>query len=85
VEALLADPAAYEAVFDPRGDPLLHASPFLVFALAVHQTAAELEAAAFVPERVRIAAGTDSGLHRVGQRRQRRAGNVHWATRAEQD
>ena len=50
IEALLADPAAYQAVFTPRGDPLLRASPFLVFALAVHQTAAELEAASFVPE-----------------------------------
>jgi hypothetical protein len=51
VEALLADPAAYQAVFDPRGDPLLRASPFLVFALAVHRTAADLEAMAFVTER----------------------------------
>jgi hypothetical protein len=50
VEVLLADPAAYQAVFTPRGDPLLRASPFLVFALAVHQTAADLEAASFVPE-----------------------------------
>jgi hypothetical protein len=50
VGAQLADPAAYDAVFDPRGDPLLRASPFLVFALAVHRTAADLEAAAFVPE-----------------------------------
>jgi hypothetical protein len=50
VEVLLADPAAYQAVFTPRGDPLLRASPFLVFALAVHQTAANLEAASFVPE-----------------------------------
>ena len=50
VEALLAHPAAYQAVFAPRGDPLLRASPFLVFALAVHQTAADLEAATFVPE-----------------------------------
>lgn len=51
VEALLADPAAYHAVFDPRGDPLLRASPFLVFALAVHRTAADLEATPFVTER----------------------------------
>jgi hypothetical protein len=50
VEALLADPATYQAVFAPRGDPLLRASPFLVFALAVHQTAADLEAATFVAE-----------------------------------
>src|SRR5919206_4519257 len=50
VEALLAHPAAYQAVFAPRGDPLLRASPFLVFALAVHRTAADLEAATFVPE-----------------------------------
>jgi hypothetical protein len=51
VEALLADPAAYEAVFERgTGDPLLRASPFLVFALAVHRTAADLEAATFVPE-----------------------------------
>jgi hypothetical protein len=51
VEALLADPAAYHAVFDPRDDPLLRASPFLAFALAVHRTAADLEATAFVTER----------------------------------
>jgi hypothetical protein len=51
VEALLADPAAYRTVFAPAGDPLLRASPFLVFALAVHRTAAGLEAASFVPER----------------------------------
>jgi hypothetical protein len=51
VEVLLADPAAYHAVFTPRGDPLLRASPFLVFALAVHRTAADLEGASFVPER----------------------------------
>jgi hypothetical protein len=44
VEALLADPAAYHAVFDPRDGPLLRASPFLAFALAVHRTAADLEA-----------------------------------------
>src|SRR5215203_422860 len=50
IEALLADPAAYQAVFTPHGDPLLRASPFLVFALALHQTAADLEAASFVPE-----------------------------------
>jgi hypothetical protein len=50
VEALLANPAAYQAVLAPRGDPLLRASPFLVFAMAVHKTAADLEAATFVPE-----------------------------------
>jgi hypothetical protein len=49
MEALLADPAAYQAVFTQRGDPLLRASPFLVFAVAVHQTAADVEAASFVP------------------------------------
>ena len=50
VEVLLADPAAYQAIFAPRGDPLLRASPFLVFALAMHRTAADLEASSFVPE-----------------------------------
>src|SRR5215218_149800 len=50
IEALLADPAAYQAVFTPHDDPLLRASPFLVFALALHQTAADLEAATYVPE-----------------------------------
>jgi hypothetical protein len=50
LEALLADPAAYQAVFGLGGDPLLRASPFLVFALAVHRTAAGLETASFVPE-----------------------------------
>jgi hypothetical protein len=53
VEELLADPATYAAVFERQtADPLLVASPFLVFALAVARTAAELETATFVPERV---------------------------------
>jgi hypothetical protein len=50
VEALLADPVAYQTVFASRGDLLLVASPFLVFALAVARTAADLERAPFVPE-----------------------------------
>ena len=68
VEELLADPATYRAVFGAaaRSDPLLVASPFLVFAVAVARTAAELETAAFVPEwagpRRRVAVFDAAGL-----------------------
>ena len=53
VERLLADPRAFEAVFGPpsgREDPLLRASPFLVFTLAVQRVAADLQGSAFVSE-----------------------------------
>lgn len=52
VEALLSHPGAFHAVFADRGgdEPFLRASPFLVFALAVHRCAAELREATFVAE-----------------------------------
>jgi hypothetical protein len=52
VERLLDDPRTFEAVFGfpGRADPLLHASPFLVFALAVQRGAEDLREAAFVGE-----------------------------------
>jgi hypothetical protein len=59
VEHALGRPATVEAVFPGRDpDPgraggeeqLLAATPFLVFAVAVHQTVAELESARFVEE-----------------------------------
>ncbi len=52
VEGLLSHPAAFHAVFAAGGgeEPLLCASPFLVFALAVHRCAAELREATFVHE-----------------------------------
>lgn len=61
IEGLLADAATFDAVFGRgQGEPLLRASPFLVFSLAVHRCAAELREASFVPEwmgpRQRVAA-----------------------------
>jgi hypothetical protein len=50
---LIADQRVFQAVFGP-GDPAPHAtlaSPFLIFAVAVHRAAAELESMDHVPER----------------------------------
>src|SRR6266511_2605156 len=56
VERLLDDPRTFQAVFGGTGraDPLLRASPFLVFALAIQRGAEDLREAAFVGERVGI-------------------------------
>jgi len=55
---LLADPRTFQAVFGP-GDPTAGpgalaslASPFLIFAVAVHAAAAELESTDHLPERL---------------------------------
>lgn len=52
VERLLDDPRTFEAVLGApgRADRLLHASPFLVFALAIQRGAEDLREAAFVGE-----------------------------------
>jgi len=52
VEEALGHPAAFEAVFSgpEPGDPFLHASPFLVFALAVNRGAREVQRSMVVPE-----------------------------------
>ena len=52
IEALLAEPGVFHAVFGEqrREEPFLRASPFLVFAVAVHRCAAELRETAFVSE-----------------------------------
>ena len=52
VERLLGDPRSFHSVFggEGRADPLLRASPFLVFALAVQRGAEDLRQAAFVGE-----------------------------------
>jgi hypothetical protein len=55
VERLLSEPRAFQAVLGEadhsgRRDPLLSASPFLVFALAVQRAAVDLREAAFVGE-----------------------------------
>jgi hypothetical protein len=52
VERLLDDPRTFEAVFGApgRADPLLRASPFLVFAVAIQRGAEDLREAAFVGE-----------------------------------
>jgi hypothetical protein len=52
VERLLSDPRAFRAVLGAAEgrDPLLRASPFLVFALAVQRSAADLREAVFVGE-----------------------------------
>jgi hypothetical protein len=50
---LIADPRVFQAVFGP-GEQVPHAalaSPFLIFAVAVHRAAAELESMGHVPER----------------------------------
>jgi hypothetical protein len=54
---LIADPKIFQAVFGP-GEPVAGpaalaalASPFLIFAVAVHRAAAELESMGHVPER----------------------------------
>ncbi len=50
---LIGDPRVFQAVFgpeDPAGRATL-ASPFLIFAVAVHRAAAELESMDHVPER----------------------------------
>jgi hypothetical protein len=50
---LIADQRVFQAVFGP-GDPAPHAtlaSPFLIFAVAVHRAASELESMDHVPER----------------------------------
>jgi hypothetical protein len=50
---LIADPRVFQAVFGP-GEQAPHAalaSPFLIFAVAVHRAAAELESMGHVPER----------------------------------
>ena len=52
VEELLGRPEAFAAVFGVHGsgEPLLRASPFLVFALAVHRCAQDLRGLSFVHE-----------------------------------
>lgn len=59
IERLLADPRVFDRVFPAHGDPahgaqevdpLVVASPFLVFALLVHRVGAELERAWYVEE-----------------------------------
>lgn len=52
VEALLGRRETFDAVFsvDKAADPFMRASPFLVFAVAVHRCADDLQNVAFVPE-----------------------------------
>jgi hypothetical protein len=52
VEGLLNGRDVFEALFvtDRGPGPLLHATPFLAFAVAVHHTAQELSSATYVPE-----------------------------------
>jgi hypothetical protein len=53
VAAVVRRPAVYRALFEGAGrDPLLVASPFLVFAVLVEQVARDLAAATFVDELV---------------------------------
>lgn len=49
---VLGGDSIFEAIFGPSGDgePLLHASPFLVFAVCVHRTANELRSLTYVSE-----------------------------------
>ena len=55
LERTLASPAAVEALLcggleDPEREPFVTASPFLIFAVAVEQVAADLREASYVPE-----------------------------------
>lgn len=54
VAELLSSSRTYDAVFQPRpgqpSDVLLHVSPFLTFAVAVHRAAAELDDVSFTEE-----------------------------------
>ena len=52
IERLLSHPPVFDSVFAPaRADaPLLGASPFLVFAVAVHRVAADLASATYIRE-----------------------------------
>jgi hypothetical protein len=51
VDALLGSRAVHDALFGgPEAEPLLVASPLLVFSVLVHRVAADLEGAAFVDE-----------------------------------
>jgi hypothetical protein len=54
VEEALGSPAAFDLVLGTEVDDdlLVHASPFLVFAVAVHRTVDELGRTAFVEERI---------------------------------
>ena len=54
VEEALGSPAAFDLVLgdEAHGELLVHASPFLVFAVAVHRTVDELGRTAFVEERI---------------------------------
>lgn len=53
--AVLAHPATYDAIFTGRDDePLVAASPFLVFAVLVHKTWAELQDTSVVEEWVGV-------------------------------
>ena len=56
LEALLADPRVFEAVFGSAGDVVL-ASPFLAFGVAVHRAVLDLAGLDYLPER--------SGLRQV--------------------
>jgi hypothetical protein len=52
LEKLLGSTRVFESVFSgsDTGDPLLAASPFLVFSVAVHRSAADLASASYVSE-----------------------------------
>jgi hypothetical protein len=52
LEELLASQRIFDSVFSPAGpqEPLLNASPFLVFAVCVHRAAFELGSATYVAE-----------------------------------
>lgn len=52
IEQALASPGTFERLFADPGEILVRASPFVVFAVAVHHTLDELGRARFVEERV---------------------------------
>src|SRR6266508_1326030 len=81
VERLLDDPRTFQAVFGGTGraDPLLRASPFLVFALALQRGAEDLREAAFVGEWAALGSGCRSSTWpRSATSWRRRRGGCSW-------
>lgn len=50
LDYLLASEDLYTAIFDPGGEPFVHVSPFLGFAVLMHRGAAAISRATFVTE-----------------------------------
>src|SRR5438874_1774082 len=81
IEALIDSPALFRVLFGTPGrDPLLRASPFLLFAVLIHRATRDLGAASFVEEwvgpRQRVPVFDVAGLREFGADPLRRAYRV---------